>query len=74
MIFPRGADANDKLRINNQRMNVELEKIVKQQGILFSNINNHFLTKKAELNSDIMPDYLHPHTQGCEIWAEQLAP
>ena len=42
-------------------MNVELEKIVKQQGILFSNINNHFLTKKAELNSDIMPDYLHPH-------------
>ena len=61
MISPRGAYAKDKLRINNQRMNVELEKIVKQQGILFSNINNHFLTKKAELNSDIMPDYLHPH-------------
>ncbi|HEA17491.1 MAG TPA: glycoside hydrolase family 3 protein [Pseudoalteromonas prydzensis] len=73
-IFPRGADANDELRLNNQRANVELEKVAKQQGILFSNINNHFLTATGELSRDIMPDYLHPNGQGYEIWAEQLTP
>lgn len=73
-IFPRGTDDNDKLRINNQKTNVLLKKLAKNQGILFADINASFLTKDKILSKDIMPDLLHPNAKGYEIWAQQLTP
>ena len=73
-IFPRGHSADDKLRKNNEQVNVLLGDIAKQQGVMFTNFNTEFLTKNGTLSADIMPDYLHPNAQGYEIWASNLKP
>ncbi|MCC5941143.1 MAG: hypothetical protein JJU37_06325 [Balneolaceae bacterium] len=43
-IFPRGADADDELRILNEEINQRIEGFGEQKGISFLNINSIFLS------------------------------
>ncbi|MDN4503455.1 putative glycoside hydrolase [Alteromonadaceae bacterium BrNp21-10] len=74
-IFPRSASADDKLRINNEQTNVLLKALAQQYPqVEFANFNAAFLTEGGTLTKEIMPDLLHPHAEGYEIWANQLEP
>lgn len=73
-IFPRGANVEDKLRLNNSQANVLLAQMAKDEQILFADFNQSFLTSQGDLPHSIMPDLLHPNPKGYEIWAELLTP
>lgn len=73
-IFPRGATATDKLRINNHRANELLVKIAEEEQILFADFNSKFLTEDGKLSTTVMPDLLHPNAKGYDIWAKSLIP
>ncbi|MEP1448611.1 MAG: putative glycoside hydrolase [Paraglaciecola sp.] len=73
-IFPRSAQANDKLRINNNQSNQLLGKLKDKYPLEVLNINQDFLDAKGNLSTEIMPDLLHPNEQGYQIWANKLKP
>ena len=73
-IFPRGATAKDKLRINNEQANNLLAQVAQAEQILFADFNAKFLTEDGELLTTVMPDLLHPNAKGYDIWAQSLLP
>lgn len=73
-IFPRGAKPDDEMRINNNAANMLLERLAKNRGVMFANINSLFLTDNQVLLPSVMPDLLHPKEDGYKIWAEALTP
>lgn len=73
-IFPRGATADDELRILNAEINEMLPLVADQKRVYFLDINDAFLDEKGILSKEIMPDLLHPDAQGYRIWAEAIEP
>ena len=73
-IFPRDAEPDSAMRLNNQAATQLIAQIAEQRNLLFANFNAGFLTQDGVLTTEIMPDLLHPKSQGYEIWAKQLAP
>ena len=68
-IFPRGNNSNDPKRILNDKINSMVAKLADNQHIHFMNISREFLKEDGSLLKNIMPDALHPNTQGYQIWA-----
>jgi beta-glucosidase len=73
-IFPRGADANDKLRKLNDEINTQVAKFADNKTIYFQDVSPAFLAPDGTLPREIMPDLLHPNTKGYELWAAALDP
>lgn len=73
-IFPRGANAADKLRQQNEETNAIIKNLADNKTVFFMDINAKFLEADGTLSKDIMPDLLHPNEKGYEIWAEAIAP
>lgn len=73
-IFPRGAKANDKMRVNNDLTNARIKNFADGERVFYLNINHKFLDAKGNLSKDVMPDLLHPHAKGYKIWAEAMEP
>ncbi len=71
-IFPRGAGANDPLRVKNEEANKIIAKLDDQKHVFFLNINSKFLDDKGALIG-FRGDNLHPSEQGYEIWASAVA-
>ncbi|WP_181898363.1 GDSL-type esterase/lipase family protein [Alteromonas aestuariivivens] len=73
-IFPRGADSDDSLRINNNKANDLLADLASEAEILFARFDDAFLKTDGTLNRGITPDMLHLNQFGYQIWARQLQP
>ncbi len=73
-IFPRGKEASDPLRRINDKVNAIIKGYADGVTIHFMDINRVFLDEDGVLPKEIMPDMLHPDTEGYERWAAAIAP
>ncbi|MDP5133042.1 MAG: putative glycoside hydrolase [Paraglaciecola sp.] len=73
-IFPRDAEPDSAMRLNNQVASDLIAELAKKRGLLFANFNADFLSVNGTLTKEMMPDLLHPKALGYEIWAKQLRP
>ena len=73
-VFPRGAKADDRLRLVNDEINEALPAVAKAKGAEYLDINRFFLELDETLPRNIMPDLLHPNAAGYKLWAVGLAP
>jgi beta-glucosidase len=71
-IFPRDEKPDGELRLINEKVNNIIQSYADNKRIYFANINQAFLTQEGILTKDVMPDLLHPHEYGYELWAKAL--
>ena len=71
-IFPRGEKPDDKLREINNGINKIIAKFADDKKVWFMDINDKFLNEDGTLPKKIMPDFLHPNTEGYDIWAKAV--
>ena len=71
-IFPRGADATDKMRQQNEVTNQLIAKLADEKTVYFLDINKTFLEEDGTLSKEIMPDLLHPNEAGYQIWTDAI--
>ena len=71
-IFPRGANAEDKMRQQNEATNSIIRGYADGKTVFFLDINAKFLEPDGTLSKEIMPDLLHPNAKGYEIWAQAI--
>ena len=70
-MFPRGAKADDAMRLNNDKAN-DLILANLPAGVRARDLAPRFLEADGTLPKATMPDLLHPNRKGYEIWAEDL--
>jgi len=73
-ILPRGADANDPMRINNEKVNAMISSLHDGEHVYYQNINQVFLEPDGTLSTEVMPDRLHLSPEGYRRWAAAIAP
>ena len=73
-IFPRGATADDPIRLRNDIVNKEIQKFADGKTIFWCDFTDQFLTADGRLSPDIFPDRLHPNALGYEIWYSAVKP
>lgn len=73
-IFPRSAQPDDELRVNNNQANALLKALAKERQVTFVDFGQAFLTKDGVLTKEVMPDLLHPKEYGYDKWAKQIEP
>jgi len=73
-VFPRGATADHPLRRRNDQINALLSEFDRQEKVRFLDIGPKFLDATGNLSREVMPDLLHPHAAGYQIWAEAMEP
>ena len=71
-IFPRGANAEDKMRQQNEATNAIINGFADDKTVFFMDIGAKFLQPDGTLSKEIMPDLLHPNEKGYEIWTEAI--
>ncbi len=73
-IFPRGENAEDTFRQQNEATNALIQKFADGQRVHWRDLGSKFLSPDGTLSRDIMPDLLHLSEQGYQIWAEAIKP
>ena len=74
-IFPRGGNNKNRLRIENEKVNAEIEKLCNGKDIIWVDIRKKFVSPEGLLNRELLPDTLHPKTsKGYAVWGESLKP
>jgi len=73
-IFPRDEKPDGELRLINEQVNAIIKNYADNKRVYFVNINQTFLTQEGILTKEVMPDLLHPHEYGYELWAKALEP
>ena len=74
-IFPRGAKADDPLRLLNEKTNRRIASITDEnERVVFKSLKGQFCSDDGELKKDLMPDALHPNAAGYEVWAKAMKP
>jgi N-acetylglucosamine-6-sulfatase len=73
-VFPRGKDSQDPLRMINDKINKIIRGYADGVNVCHMDINSAFLDANGVLPKEIMPDLLHPGTEGYERWAQTIAP
>ena len=71
-IFPRGPNAQDKMRLQNDATNALVAKFADGSKIQYLDIGKAFLEPDGTLSKEIMPDLLHPNAKGYEIWTAAI--
>lgn len=72
-IFPRDPQPDEKREKLAQASKLA-SRIADNKTIFYLDINQKFLQPDGTLSADIMPDYLHPHEKGYQIWAAAMEP
>ena len=72
-IFPRGEGPSPQ-REKNAKASELASQIADGKHIFYLDINDAFLEENGVLTREIMPDLLHPHEKGYQIWAEAMEP
>ena len=74
-VFPRGPQADDKLRKINDGINGIIQGYAKDDAkIHWLDLSPTFLAADGSLPKEVMPDFLHPKAQGYRMWAEAREP
>lgn len=73
-IFPRGADAMDAKRKQNDATNAIIKGYADGKRVFWKDLGSVFLAKDGTLSKEIMPDLLHLNEQGYQMWAEAILP
>lgn len=73
-VFPRGENADDKLRKLNDEINLLVAKFADNRTIYVQDISSAFLSADGTLAKDIMPDKLHLSGKGYALWAQAITP
>jgi lysophospholipase L1-like esterase len=73
-IFPRGADAMDKFRAQNEATNAIVKTYADGKRVFWKDLGSVFLEKDGTLSKEIMPDLLHLNEKGYQMWAEAILP
>ena len=73
-IFPRGKDANDPRRVNNELVNSGLRRFSDGRKVVWCDFTERFLAPDGRLSAEVMPDLLHPSIDGYEIWGAAILP
>lgn len=71
-IFPRGANAEDRLRKINDRANQLLQIAADDPMVDIMDLAPVFLQEDGTLPKEVMPDLLHPEGEGYRMWAEAI--
>jgi lysophospholipase L1-like esterase len=71
-VFPRGAAPDNPFRAAIREINEHLAALADNSRVFYMDIGDKFLAADGALTPDIMPDGLHPSTQGYRIWAEAI--
>ncbi len=71
-IFPRGANAEDRLRKINDHANQLLQMTGDDPMIELLDLAPVFLEEDGTLPKEVMPDLLHPQEEGYRMWAEAI--
>ena len=71
-VFPRGALPDNPFRASIKEINEHLKDLADDRQVFYMDIGDKFLAADGTLPADIMPDGLHPNTQGYRIWAEAI--
>jgi lysophospholipase L1-like esterase len=72
-VFPRGAAADNPFRASIAEINSHLQALADNTRVFYMDIGDKFLAPDGTLPTDIMPDGLHPNTQGYRIWADAIS-
>jgi len=73
-VFPRDEQPNGELRKINDGINKIIKEYDDGKHIHFLDINHVFLDENGILPKSIMPDSLHPNTEGYKRWAKAIEP
>lgn len=73
-IFPRGATADDPLRMINDEVNKLMSTFDDGEHIQYLNINHVFLDEQKQLSTTVMGDLLHPNKEQYLVWADAIEP
>lgn len=74
-IFPRGEGPEDPLRQRNEQVNAMLPALAAADPmVVHLDINEAFLDEAGRLPRELMPDLLHPNTEGYKVWAAAMEP
>jgi lysophospholipase L1-like esterase len=72
-VFPRGAAPDNPFRASIKEINGHLAALADNRQVFYMDIGDKFLAADGTLPVDIMPDGLHPNTQGYRIWADAIS-
>jgi arylsulfatase A-like enzyme/lysophospholipase L1-like esterase len=73
-VLPRGATADDLMRINNDRVNELVSRLDDQNLVFYKNIDQVFLEPDGTISTEVMPDRLHLSAEGYRRWADAIVP
>ena len=71
-IFPRGAQPDNPFRASIKEINEHLKSLADNSRVFYMDIGDRFLAPDGTLTAEIMPDGLHPSTQGYKVWADAI--
>ncbi|MDH4388155.1 MAG: GDSL-type esterase/lipase family protein [Fimbriimonas sp.] len=73
-IFPRGATSNDKMRVDVASATSQFSTLADGKNVFFLDISRAFMSRDGDLWMGLMPDLLHPNSEGYWIWAKAMEP
>lgn len=73
-IFPRGENASDAFRQQNEATNAILQTFADGQRVHWRDLSAQFLNPDGTLSREVMPDLLHLSEKGYQIWAKAIKP
>ncbi len=73
-IFPRGKDANDRARRQNEKVNHIIQNFTDGENVIWVDINDKLMNPDGTIDDEMMPDKLHPRKKGYEIWSAAIMP
>jgi len=72
-VFPRGATADNGLRLKNDKVNSIINKLDASPLVRVVDIKDFFLSDNELLETNIMPDLLHLSEYGYTLWQSGIA-
>ena len=71
-VFPRADEKGPPPGQQIPEINAALARLADGKTVQFLDLGPEFLDAQGEVRRDLMPDLLHPNTQGYEIWADAM--
>lgn len=73
-IFPRQQSPYNEMRLRNDAVNQLLAQRADNRTIYYLDVNHIFLNQDKTLKPSLMPDLLHPNSEGYQLWAQAMEP
>lgn len=73
-IFPRGADASNRDRQRNDKINALIRGLADGKDVFWMDLADRFLEPDGKLPKRLFFDYLHPSADGYRIWLDAVRP